>query len=75
MFPAIPIRDYYAQEENFIASYKILSAELKMQILGTPKDFIYPDEFVYDTGYHLNRIGREKRTEHMIELLDTVLQK
>ncbi len=75
MFPAIPLDDYLAQEENFITVYNVLSDELQIPILGTPKDFTFPDEYFYDTGYHMNGIGREKRTDAIIAFLSSALKK
>jgi hypothetical protein len=43
-----------------------LQAE-KVPVLGHPSDYAFPRAFFYDTEYHLNRRGREKRTEKMIQ--------
>lgn len=69
VFPAIPIDEYKNQEENFIALYSLFNAELKIPILGAPQDFLYPEDFFYDTVYHMNRIGREAHTKDIIKAL------
>lgn len=75
VFPAIPIDEYQAQSEKFIALYNLIAAELEIPILGAPKDFIYPENYFYDTVYHMNRIGREAHTADIIEVLTSVLRK
>jgi hypothetical protein len=75
MFPAIPMDEYNAQQENFASLYDLIVKELDIPILGTPQDFFYPEDYFYDTVYHMNRVGREARTERIIELLSSALQK
>jgi len=38
-------------------------------ILGTPKDFMYHDDYFFDTPYHLNGKGVTKRSLKLIDLL------
>lgn len=40
-----------------------------IQILGEPKDFIFPQVLYYDTAYHLNEKGMTIRTQKIIKLL------
>jgi hypothetical protein len=74
MFPGIRTRDYLAQEENFTLAYNTLKEKLDIPILGTPQDFTFPDDYFYDTVYHMSAIGRDKRTDRIIELLSTVIE-
>lgn len=69
MFPGIPINEYKAQKKNFAALEDVIRAELEIPILGAPQDFLYPRDFFFNTVYHMNRIGREARTEDIIKLL------
>ncbi|MCW6036516.1 hypothetical protein K4A83_09590 [Spirulina subsalsa FACHB-351] len=41
-------------------------------ILGSPQDFVYPDDWFYDTENHLNCEGREARTRQLIDLLKQI---
>ncbi len=75
MFPAIPVPEYNAQEEGFSALYDLLQNELDIPIVGVPQDFAYPKKMFYDTVYHMNRIGRNNRTDHILELLTPLIQK
>ncbi len=74
VFPAIPISIYKAQEENFIALYQLMKTDLEIPVVGAPRDFIYAKKFFYDTTYHMNRLGRELHTNHIIDMLDPVFQ-
>jgi len=75
MFPAIPINEYKSGKKNFMDLYDHLNADLKIPIIGTPGDFAYPRDMFYDTVYHMNRIGRDSRTAHVIDLLTPVFEK
>jgi hypothetical protein len=43
--------------------------QLHCPIINTPETFVFPNEDFFDTAYHLNKNGREKRTELMIKIL------
>jgi hypothetical protein len=46
-----------------------LSRELKIPIVNTPEEMNLPPDKFFDTHYHPNRSGREKRTSLLIERL------
>ena len=75
VFPAIPVDEYKNQEEKFTALYDLISAQLEIPFLGLPRDFLYPEDFFYDTVYHMNRTGRERHTLDVIEVLTPVMQR
>lgn len=68
-FPAYPqssylhnrkaIEDYFTQCKNL----------LKCHVLGTARESVLPDKYFFDTVYHLDSLGAEKRTDKMINLL------
>jgi len=41
----------------------------EIEVWGTPKDAIVPDDDLYDTSYHLNAKGRLRRAELLLDLL------
>jgi hypothetical protein len=43
--------------------------QLHCPIINTPETFVFPNADYFDTAYHLNKNGREKRTELMIKIL------
>lgn len=52
---------------------KELSQSLEFPILDTPDDVAYPENHYFDTRYHLNIIGVEKRSKHLFQRLSTHL--
>jgi hypothetical protein len=73
-FPPFAEPNY--RKENYKTIEKIetwIKQNLEMPVLGTHRDFIYPGEYFYDTAYHLNTIGRQKRTRRLIQLLDAYI--
>lgn len=74
MFPGVPVTSYTPQQtENYRGLFDTLTAGLKMKILGSPQDFVFPESYFFDTPYHMNRIGRDARTEIIIRLLEQAL--
>lgn len=69
IYPNYPTSEYV---KNKLAISKLsvdLEINLQMEILNTPTDFVYPDSLFFDTIYHLNKKGREMRTNKLIELI------
>jgi len=69
IFAAFPEQDYEMNREHFDAIYRQLEAELKIPILGTPYDFLYPYQYFQDSVNHLSAEGKTLRTAKIIELL------
>ena len=46
-----------------------LVAGMRMPIIGSAKDFVYPGIYFFDTRFHLNEEGRRLRTVRLIEML------
>jgi hypothetical protein len=68
-FPCFP-NEEYANYNASIDTFQILMQKgLKCKIINTPQTFLFDYHYFFDTIYHLNKEGREKRTETMIELL------
>ena len=60
----------YALNKAVIAQYEEqFHHKLKCPIINSPQTFVLPDADYFDTAYHLNKIGRDKRTRMMIDLL------
>jgi hypothetical protein len=61
---------------NSIEAVKKVEEDLKInafKILGTPERYMMSDSLMFDTTYHLNKQGVERRTKLLIEDLKTVL--
>jgi hypothetical protein len=75
-YPSLLYNEAYLSEtarEN-IAVIEAFYASKNVPILGNFEDFLYPIEDMYDTRYHLNAEGREKRTRQLLQLLKPYLQ-
>lgn len=65
-------RDAYAINRGSIDRlHRRLSEGLP--VLGSPEDFVLDSADFYDTKYHLNATGRQRRTAKLIELLQRVV--
>jgi len=49
--------------------YAVLKENTSIPLLSDIKQLCLPDEYFYDTPYHLNALGRKVRTERLIENL------
>lgn len=69
LFPSYIDRSYAINTAAIAGLRQTLTKDMRIPILGTPKDFVYPANRFFDTRYHLNELGREPRTVKMIEIL------
>ena len=68
-FPAY-IESEYQLNKSVLEQYENqFKTQLKCPIINTPKTFVFPNTNFFDTAYHLDKNGREKRTKIMIQLL------
>jgi hypothetical protein len=49
-----------------------LESNLNFPVISQLSDYIYPLDYFYDTGFHLNDYGRRIRTEQLLEDLKTL---
>jgi hypothetical protein len=70
-YPSLLYNEAYLSEtaREKIAAIEAFYASKNVPVLGTFEDFLYPIEDMYDTRYHLNAEGREKRTRLLLNLL------
>ena len=54
--------------------YNILQARTKIPLLTSIDSLCLPDDYFYDTPYHLNEQGRRIRTERLIVNLRAALE-
>lgn len=69
VFPNYPLPEYEKNMNVLNRHFDDLYHNLEMEILNEPLDFIYENEYFYNTVYHLNKEGREKRTQKLIDLI------
>lgn len=69
-FPTYASSSYCKNKNVIIDLSKRLRLDLKdIDIINEPEHFVFNDSLFYDTAYHLNQIGREKRTKMLIDIL------
>jgi hypothetical protein len=72
LFPSYMDRAYNNNASAIAGLQSRLEREMRIPILGAPKDFVYPSNWFFDTRYHLNDLGRGPRTANMVEILRAV---
>ena len=70
-FPAYMASEYQLNKAVINQYQAQFQQELKCPILNLPDSFVFPDTYYFDTAYHLNKEGRDKRTAIMIDLLQS----
>ena len=69
LFPTYCLSEYNRNKKVISQAAADLKKGLTMEILNSPTDFVYPDSLFFNTVYHLNRTGRQQRTEKLIQLI------
>jgi len=69
LFPSYIDRSYALNAGAIAWLEQRLRKDMRITVLGTPKDFVYPSNWFFDTRYHLNELGRGSRTVKMIGIL------
>jgi hypothetical protein len=69
LFPNYPRTEFKKNREIIQKLEYDLRTNLKIKILNNPNDFVYDDSLFYDTVYHLDKKGRNLRTEKLIEFI------
>ena len=67
--PPVPRHRYEGHRAELDAWDRALRGRLSAPVLVTPGDAALPDEFFYDTPYHLTGPGIQRRTDRLIALL------
>ncbi len=65
-FPSVRQSTCDASTAAFSRLHTLLPASVTAPIVGTPESYCFSDNLFFDTEYHLNRQGRQLRTEQMI---------
>ena len=68
-FPTYMQSEYNLNKDVITLYQEQFQQQLKCPIINTPATFVLPDSDYFDTAYHLNKTGRDKRTALMINLL------
>jgi hypothetical protein len=69
LFPDYPQSEYRINKNVIEQLESDIRSDLKIEVLGRPSDFVFPDTCFFDTIYHLNKKGRKIRTEKLIKVI------
>ena len=69
LFPNYTASEYKKNSKVIAEVYADLQKDLEFDIVGKPDDFIFDDSLFFDTVYHLNKEGRELRTQKLKQAL------
>jgi hypothetical protein len=69
LYPNFSSTEYSLNRLAISQLQKDIDKEMRVEILNTPTDLLFPDSLFFDTVYHLDSTGREERTDRLIELL------
>jgi hypothetical protein len=72
IFPVFPDTEYFRNRKIIDKYYEIMKRELNIEMLSTPEDYAFAESYFWETAYHLNAIGRELRTEKIIDNLKKI---
>jgi len=67
IFPPLAFSDYKKNEGTIEKYYEDLINNLDIPLLCTPSEMVFEDDLFFDTAYHLDRKGREIRTNRLIK--------
>ncbi|MGE9297243.1 MAG: hypothetical protein ACQKBV_13250 [Puniceicoccales bacterium] len=69
MFPPIPETAWEVNGELIRESASFPQEGLEFPIINEPGEMVYPDNFFYDTNYHMIGVGATRRSELLAERL------
>jgi len=72
-YPPYPQSEYKVNKDLIDSYIRQYETGLHIQVLNNYQDFIYPDKYFFNTIFHLNAEGREKRTHELIIKLKEVI--
>jgi hypothetical protein len=73
-FPPLRKDQYLKNKESIDALTLLLSENLNMEAIGSAEAMAFPEEYFFDTAYHLNYSGVEKRSELLSNAMSDYLE-
>lgn len=72
-FPSLAETRFDQNKKSIVAIFNALKKIPNLVILDFPETFAYSDDLFFDTAYHLNAKGREKRTNQLISEFNEIM--
>lgn len=70
LFPAVPKTHFPKIQNQARTVCRALRGQNDLALLIAPQEAVLPDNWFYNTVYHLNRQGRDTRTKQIIDVLE-----
>lgn len=65
-FPPFSSNGYKLNEKQIMFLYQEMKKTLKLKMINQPQDYVFPNDFFYDSDYHINSSGKKIRTKKLI---------
>jgi hypothetical protein len=72
VFPPFPITEYKNNETVIRKYYLDVKQDLQAKVICQPQDMVFDDSMFFDTRYHLDKNGRERRTKRIVDYLKLI---
>lgn len=69
LYPCFPESEFKLNKSALKQLVREIRNNLEVPILNDYNDFVYHDSLFFDNKYHLNKLGRELRTQKIISIL------
>ena len=74
IYSCLPQEEYQRNEDEIKKLEESFKNNLKIPVLGNPKDFLYPYTYFSNTINHLANTGKSERTQKIIRLLQSKIK-
>lgn len=73
VFPSFIESVYNKKQKKIEKLNAFISTRLNTTFIGEPNTFVFPDQYFFDSVYHLNKEGRKMRSEKLAELINSII--
>tara|TARA_B100000809_G_scaffold46738_1_gene41154 strand:+ start:19713 stop:20633 length:921 start_codon:yes stop_codon:yes gene_type:complete len=71
VFPSFLESNFKIHQKEVEALYQLIKIESKTKFIGKSDSFVFPDNYFFDSVYHLNKKGRKLRSERLAILINS----
>jgi hypothetical protein len=73
LYPVYVHSEFIKYHDAIIAYDREMRESLKIPIVNNIDTFVFDDQYFFDTVYHTNKQGRDKRTDKLLEIIVNLL--
>jgi hypothetical protein len=74
-WPSVMYSQYVHDRSAIDATFTVVQQSPTLRTTSSPKDYVFPDDYFYDTPWHLTASGRALRTEKLLKELASQAEK